>query len=173
MNLLSPLEYQYPYVSILPDCHCGLIEREKCFVFGLNHRFIPDKGKEKLNFPTYFRNINLNLENKLIKCDIDTGNAYQFYYKIDEYHVVNFNDLGVYPEVPGNMTDTSQLISKNIYSGKIKNANDIKLPDKITNKLSKDLASYALKNNEKIQSDDYSPEFNKIIGEDFFYTYLV
>ena len=174
MNLLSPLEYQYPYVSILPDCHCGLIEREKCFVFGLNHRFIPDKGKEKLNFPTYFRNMNLNLENKLILiCDIDTGNAYQFYYKIDEYHVVNFNDLGVYPEVPGNMTDTSQLISKNIYSGKIKNANDIKLPDKITNKLSKDLASYAFKNNEKIQSDDYSPEFNKIIGEDFFYTYLV
>ena len=172
MNLLSPFEYQYPYVSILPDSHCGLIEIENSFVFGLNHRFITKKGKED-KFPTYFENMNLNLENKLILiCDIDTANVYQFYNKIAEYHVVNFNDLGVYPENVGNVVDTSQLISKNIYAGKITNANDINLPEKITNKLSKDLNSYVSKNGDKIQNENYSPEFNKMIGEEFFYSYF-
>ena len=173
MNLLSPFEYQYPYVSILPDSYSGLIEIEKSFVFGLNHRFIAKKDRED-KYPTYFENMNLNLENKLILiCDIDTANVFQFYNKITEYHVVNFNDLGEYPEIAGNVVDTSQLISKNIYAGKINNANDINLPEKITNKLSKDLNAYVSKNGERIQNDNYSPEFNKTIGEEFFYSYFV
>ena len=54
INLLSPLEYQYPYAAILPDTYSGLIETEKSFVFGIHHtlRF---KGKDKnQKHPTYF-----------------------------------------------------------------------------------------------------------------------
>ena len=47
MSLIYPLEYQYPYVSILPDAYCSLIEREKSFVFGVNHKLFWE-GKDKI-----------------------------------------------------------------------------------------------------------------------------
>ena len=83
INIIHPLEIQYPHVSILPDSYCGLIETEKSFVFGINHnlRFEnkakdevnnddknkdKDKDKEKNNKkgpPKYFKDHLLNVEN--------------------------------------------------------------------------------------------------------------
>ena len=172
MSLLSPLEYQNPYVSILPDSLCGLIETEKSFVFGLNHRLAFSKEKQRI--PTFFINNHLNVENKLILiCNIDNGKVYQYINSISDYHVVNFDDLGIYPENPGNAVDTTQLISKNIYEGKIIKVKEIDFPEKLVNKFNKELKNFASNDkNKKIQSEEYNPEYNKKIGEDLFYTFL-
>ena len=170
LNLLTPLEYQYPYCSILPDTYCGLIETEKSFVFGLNHRLIFEK-KNKTKYPTYFRNNHLNIVNKfIIICDIDEGKIYKFINEIPEYHVVNIDDLGNYPENSGNAVENIQMISKNIYSERNTNIIEVNLPEKHVNKLSKDLSNYAL--NDSIQNPEYYPEHNKKIGEEFFYGFL-
>ena len=170
LNLLSPLEYQYPHVSILPDSYCGLIEIEKSFVFGINHRLQFEKNQPH---PTFLKTMHLNLENKLVLlCDITLGKVYQYINHIKEYHVVNFKDLGIYPEITEKTLDTTQSISKNIYADKITNIIEINLPEKITNKLIKDLTTYSLSNNDKIKSNEYFSECNKKIGEDFFYNYL-
>jgi hypothetical protein len=155
ISLLYPLEYQYPYISILPDAYCTLIEREKSFVFGINHRLIWE-GKEKNKHPTYFKNMHLNIHNKLfLICDTDTNSVYQYYYYNKIYHIVNFNDLGIYPEIKDG--DTSQCVSKDINSDIIQSIIEISLPEKITNKINKDLNNYINKNIELIRDNhDYS-----------------
>ena len=172
INIISPLEYQYPHVSILPDTYCALIENEKSYVFGINHRLIL-KNIDKEKHPTYFINMNLNVENKLmLLCDIDDGKVFQYCNTIKHYHVVNFEDLGEYADNSGN-SDTSQCISKNIYSDMITNAIEISLPEKMTNKIIKEFSNYAVNNDKNIKNNfDYSEEFNQKIGEGFFYNYL-
>ena len=172
INLLYPLEYQYPHISILPDSYSGLIETEKSFMFGINHTLI---FSEKSKIPTYFKNMHLNVDNKFILiCDIDGGKVHKYINYIKEYHIVDFKDLGIYPENPPNNVDPIQLTSKNIYSDSINNNTiEIVLPEKITNKLSKDLSNYALSDKGKlIQNDEYVEEYNRKIGEEFFYSFL-
>ena len=172
MSLIYPLEYQYPYVSILPDAYCSLIEREKSFVFGVNHKLFWE-GKDKNKHPTYFKKMHLNIHNKLfLICDIDTNSVYQYYYHDKLYHIVNFNDLGVYPETKDG--DTSQCVSKDINSDIMQSIIEINLPEKITNKITKELNSYITKNYELIRDNhDYSGVFNTKIGENYFYDYMV
>lgn len=172
ISLLYPLEYQYPYISILPDAYCSLIEREKNFVFGINHRLIWE-GKDKNKHPTYFRNMHLNVHNKFfLICDTDTNSIYHYYYHDKLYHMVNFNDLGVYPETKDG--DTSQCVSKDINSDIFQNIIEINLPEKITNKIIKDLNNYLNKNYEFIRDNhDYSEEINTKIAENFFYDYMI
>jgi hypothetical protein len=171
ISLLYPLEYQYPYISILPDAYCSLIEREKSFVFGVNHRLIWE-GKDKVSHPTYFKNMHLNVHNKLfLICDADTNSIYKYNYHDKLYHIVNFNDLGVYPEIKDG--DISQCVSKDINSDIIQNVIDINLPEKITYKITKDLNNYLIKNYEFIRDKhDYSEEINTKIGENYFYDYM-
>ena len=38
--LISPFEYQYPHVSILPEINAGIIEMAKSFAFGINDEWI-------------------------------------------------------------------------------------------------------------------------------------
>ena len=172
INILSPLEYQYPHVSILPDSYCALIEKEKSYVFGINHRLI-FKKIDKERHPTYFINMHLNVENKLILlCDIDERKVFQYCNTIKHYHVVNFEDLGKYADNSGN-SDTSQCISKNIYADMITNVIEINLPEKITNTIIKDLSNYAVNNDKNLRRNpNYSEEFNQKIGEEYFYNYL-
>jgi len=81
--------------------------------------------------------MNLNIHNKLfLICDIDTNNVYQCYYHDKLYHIVNFNDLGVYPETKDG--DISQCVSKDINSDIMQSMIKINLPEKITNKIIKD-----------------------------------
>ena len=171
INLLSPLEYQNPYISILPDAYCGLIEREKSFIFGINHK-LTFTGKDKNLHPTYFKNMHLNVQNKLILlCDIDKGEVFQYINKVSLYHVVNFNNLGIYTE--SNNIDILQCISKNIYSDYNNSIIDINLPEKITNKLKKEMSNFATNINKQndLSSTLYSSEYNQKIGEEFFYNY--
>ena len=219
LNLLHPLEIQYPHVAILPDSYCGLIETEQSFVFGINHRLRyekekgedkdesndkdtdkkkdkeKDKKKEKekdkkkdkdkdkrKGIPKYFKEHLLNVENKFILiCDIDTRKIHPNEKLKNMFHVVKLDDLGVYPENISNDKDNNiQYESKDIYENGSLEDFEINLPEKITNKLVKEISTYALQNSTKdknntegsIQSSKYSVELNKKIGEDFFYNYL-
>ena len=98
LGLIYPFEYQYPHITILPDSNCGLIETEKCFIFGINRK-LKFKNEKKTISLSYFKEMNLNLPNKAILiCDIDSKklNAYCLEYDSLNCHIVNFEDLGVY-----------------------------------------------------------------------------
>ena len=174
INLLSPLEYQYPYAAILPDTYSGLIETEKSFVFGIHHtlRF---KGKDKnQKHPTYFKDMNLNVENKsMVICDLDTNSFYHYCNQIKLYNVISFEDLGVYSDNSGGNGDATQNTSKTIFTGMSININDISLPEKLSSKFTKDLTDYIFSNSEKIKNEEFSEEFNKQIGEKFFYNLFI
>ena len=165
LHLLYPLEYQYPHISILPDSYMGLIETEKCFFFGINHSLMDNNQK-----PIFFKTMNLHIKNKLVLlCDLQTKKVFPYHNTSPFYHVVNFKDLGVYPETQGKEVDTTKLESKNINEGESSaKAIYVPLPEKKTNKATKDLSNFAL----TIQNEEYSPEINKKIGEDIFYKYL-
>ena len=173
LSLLYPLEYQYPHISVLPDSHCGLIETEKCFVFGINRELqieikVGENG-EKNRYAKYFQNMNLNVANKpIILANIDGGKVMAYSEENGTLHVVNFENLGVYND--SNVVDPNQIISKNIYSGAFKDITNLQLPQKYTEKLKNKLDSYK-KDNKNI-SENFSTNNNKKIGEDYFYYYL-
>ena len=169
LNLLYPLEYQYPHISILPDSNSGLIEIEKCFVFGINHK-LEIIEKDGMKYPAYFLENHLNILNRaFMLCDIDTGKVNVYCLESENYHVVNFEDLGIYNEI--NMLDPTQNVSKDIYTGRLTDiSEDAKLPEKYTEKLKNKLEE--IKKENKIQNESYKFNNNKKIGEDFFYYYL-
>ena len=172
LNLLTPLEYQYPYAAILPDTYSGLIETEKSFVFGIHHtlRF---KGKEKnQQHPTYFKDMNINIENKsIVICDLDNNKFYHYCNQNKLYNVIKFEDLGNDLDNSGGNGDSSQNNSATI-SGMTVNVSDITLPEKMTAKFTKDLTNYIFNHSEQIKNEEFSEELNKKIGEEFFYNYL-
>ena len=172
LNLIYPFECQYPHISILPDSHSGLIEIEKSYVFGINHKLeIIVNKEEKTFFPSYFLDNNLNLINRaFMLCDIDTGRANAYCQKIDMYHVVNFEDLGIYQN-DSNIIDPLLYVSKDVYTGKITDiTEDSMLPEKYTEKLKNKLEDY--KKDSKGLKEEYNPKNNSKIGEEFFYYYL-
>ena len=172
LSLLYPFEYQYPHISILPDSNCGLIETEKCFVFGINRELKFSNEKQTIAL-SYFKEMNLNIPNKAILiCDIDSKrlNSYCLEYDKLNCHIVNFDDLGVYNENNNNAIDTSQCISKDAYFGKYDDIYNSFLPDRYTSKLKSKLDSYLKDNSSK--SGEYGLNNNKKIGEEFFYYYL-
>ena len=180
-HILHPLELQCPYVAILPDSYCGLIETEKCFVFGINQSLI-FKDKTNNREPKYFKDHLLNVQNKLILIvDVDNRKVYKNEKNKNTFHIVKFNDLGVYPEGVQNTNENIQYESRDIYSYNSYEDFDIYLPDKITSKLIKEITQYITqsqnkkdKNSDEIitQCTKYSEVFNKKIGEDFFYNYI-
>lgn len=170
LSLLYPFEYQYPHISILPDSNCGLIETEKCFVFGINRELKFSNEKQTIFLP-YFKEMNINIPNKAILiCDLDSKklNSYCLEYANLDCHIVNFEDLGVYNE--NNNIDTSQCISKNAYNGKYDDIHNSYLPERYTAKLKTKLDTYLKDNSSK--SEEYGLNNNIKIGEDFFYYYL-
>lgn len=84
-SFIYPFQYQYPWVSILPEINIGLIEKEKCFVFGINKKF------NKNFFETYNLNI---VDKKIIIVDIDKGILTWYYYYDKELPMINVEDLG-------------------------------------------------------------------------------
>ena len=176
-HVLYPFEFQYPFVSILPDNYCGLIETEKCFLFGINESLIFDE-KTNNHEPKYFKDHLLNIENKLILiCDIDNRKLYKNEKLNNTFHVVYFTDLGIYPE---NLNENIQLESKEINSFKVYDDLDISLPEKIIAKLTKEMTQFITQNNKKdknnqdgiIISTKFFEAYNIKIGEDFFYTFF-
>ena len=87
----------------------------------------------------------------------------------DMYHVVNFEDLGIYPD--NNLVDPSLNVSKDAYTGKLSDiTQDTQLPEKYTDKLKSKLEAFK-KENKKLNFN-YSVNNNKKIGEEFFYYFL-
>ena len=169
LSLLYPFEYQYPHISILPDCNAGLIEMEKSFIFGINKKFVKT-NKDGINRINYFTEMHLNVANRVfLLCDIDEIKVNAFCNEKDMYHVVNFEDLGVYPET--NVIDTSLSVSKDAYTSKITDiTQETQLPDKYINKFKSKLDAF--KKETKNLSLDYSSNNNKRISEEIFYYYL-
>lgn len=169
LDLLYPLKYQYPHISILPDSHAGLIEIEKSFFFGINEKF---KMDEKTDIPEYFKRMIINnfFHRTFILADADEGKVKIFCKEYKMYHVVDFDSLGIYKDI--NITDPILNVSKDLYTG---NSNDLTkdsaLPNKYAQKLKSKLEQY-IKDN-KSQNEDYSLNNNKKIGEDLFYYFLV
>ena len=64
ISLLSPLNYVYPFVSILPSSLYGLINLEKKFIFGINQNY-------NANF---FEENNINLNKSVVIVSIDLNN---------------------------------------------------------------------------------------------------
>ena len=172
LNLLYPFEYQYPHIAILPDSHSGIIEIEKCYIFGINHelKIISDKEDKKL-YPSYFLENHLNLINRaFMLCDADTGRANAYCQRVDMYHVVNFEDLGIYQNNI-NIIDPSLNVSKDAYTGEMANiTEDSQLPEKYSEKLRIKLEP--LKKDSKVLKEDFNFVNNKNIGKDTFYYYL-
>ena len=182
LSLIYPFEYQYPHISILPDCNAGLIEIEKSFIFGINRKLViktvelknndeNTKKNTKINVISYFSEMNLNISNKsFLICDIDEGKASGYCFEKDMYHVIGFDDLGVYPD-DNNIVDPTLNVSKDLYTGKLADiTQDTTLPDKYTDKLKNKIEAFK-KENKKIDFV-YSANNNKRLGTDVFYYYL-
>ena len=169
LSLLYPFEYQYPHVAILPDCNAGIIEMEKSYVFGINKKF-ERVTQDGTNIISYFSEMHLNLSNRVfLLCDIDESKVNAYCGEKDMYHVVNFEDLGIYQET--NLVDPTLSVSKDVYTGKLTDiTQDTQLPDRYTDKLKNKLEAY--KKEIKNFTFDYSLNNNKRIGEEFFYYYL-
>ena len=170
LSLIYPFEYQYPHISILPDCNSGLIGIEKSFIFGINRELIIET-KEDLNIIKYFEEMHLNICNRaFLLCDIDKRKINAYCCEKDMYHVVNFEDLGIYPE--SSLVDPLLNVSKDVYTGKLSDLTqeNTQLPDRYTEKLRTKLENFSKEN--KNLNFEYSPSNNKKIGEDFFYYYL-
>ena len=166
LNLLYPLEYQYPHISILPDCYAGLIEIEKSFVFGINEQLIIKKvGKRQI--PEYFLRNNINVTKRaFILVDVEKGKSRAFCDEINNYHVVDFNDLGKYND--STVLDPILNVSKDLYTGKVTDITEDNLPERYNDKFEKKLEEYI----KKIQSQEYNLNVNKKIGEEIFYYFL-
>ena len=165
--LLSPFEYQYPHVSILPDINAGIIEIAKSFAFGINYEWVEsDIKKGKKN---YFEKLNINVFNKLIKIvDIDNRKITKYYVHNPNQRIINFDDLG-----KENIKEDFSLFvpSKEINHDALNEADKYELPIHYLTKFKKSLNEF-LENN-KIKSFDCNMALNRKIGEDYFYYFFV
>ena len=168
--LLSPFEYQYPHVSILPDTNAGIIEIAKSFAFGINYEWVESNIEKKIQ--NYFERMNINVFNKLIKIvDIDNRKITKYYVSNPTQRIINFHDLGI--ENLKNIKDDFSLYmpSKEINHDVKNEAEKFELPLHYTKKFKESLNEF-LENN-KIKSSDCNMTLNRKIGEDYFYNFFV
>ena len=164
--LLSPFEYQYPHVSILPDIYAGIIEMAKSFAFGINYEWVEPNNKEGKQ--TYFEKLNINVFNKLIKIvDIDHHTVTQYYVHNPTQRMILFNDLG-----KDSVKDDFSLFtaSKEINHDACNEITGLDFPSHYISKFKKRLQEF-LENN-KMKSSDCNMALNRKIGEDYFYYFF-
>ena len=165
--LLSPFEYQYPHVSILPDINAGIIEIAKSFAFGINYEWV--ETDELKGVKNYFDKMNINVFNKLIKIvDIDNRKITRYYRHDPDQRIINFEDLGK----ENTKDDFSFFVpSKEINHDAKNEADKYELPTHYITKFKKSLNEF-LENN-KIKSFDCNMTINRKIGEDYFYYFFI
>ena len=165
--LLSPFEYQYPHVSILPDINAGIIEIAKSFAFGINYEWV--ETDEIKGVKNYFEKMNINVFNKLIKIvDIDNRKITRYYRHDPDQRIINFEDLGK----ENTKDDFSFFVpSKEINHDAKNEADKYELPIHYITKFKKSLNEF-LENN-KIKSFDCNMTINRKIGEDYFYYFFI
>ena len=168
--LLSPFEYQYPHVSILPDINAGIIEIAKTFAFGINYEwFEPDYSNEIKEKKNYFQKMNINVFNKLIKIvDIDNRKITKYFVQNPTQRIINFHDLGK----ENTKDDFSLFIPSKVINHDAKNDSDkYELPLHYISKFKKRLNEFL--DNNKIKTSDCNMALNRKIGEDHFYNLFV
>jgi len=168
--LLSPFEYQYPHVSILPDINAGIIEIAKSFAFGINYEWVEPDPVNKNGPQNYFEKMNINVFNKLIKIvDIDNRKITKYFVSNPSQRIINFHDLGMENLIK---EDFNTFIPSKEINHDIKNeAEKYDLPLHYTDKFRESLNEF-LENN-KIKSSDCNMTLNRKIGEDYFYYFFV
>ena len=165
--LISPFEYQYPHVSILPDINAGIIEMAKSFAFGINHKYkiVNNEGTEY----NYFEYFNLNVFNKLIKIvDLDNRSISEYLIENPTQKITLFNGLK-----NDNSKDDFSIFSPSriINYDSINNLTGYNLPDHYLKKFKERLDDFL--DNNKMKSSDCNMSLNRKIGEDYFYYFLV
>ena len=170
LSLITPFEYQYPHVSILPDIYAGIIEMAKSFALGINSEWIKKIHEQngKVQEKNYFEYSNLNVFNKLIKIvDIDKHETTNYLIDNPAYRIILFKDLG-----SDNSIDDFSIFSpsKVINHDSIRDLSAYEFPVNYLGKFKKGLNEF-LENN-KMKSSDYNMALNRKIGEDYFYYFL-
>ena len=166
--LIYPFEYQCPVIPILPDCMSGVIELEKSFIFGINQSF--DLVQDKVRKLKYFSDMHLNIYKRtFMVIDIDKPYVNSFCTQLDDYHLVNFKDLGIYEN---NINDDKSIkISKDAFTG---NANDIlqeiQFPSKYIIKIKNKIDSFQKEN--KGNNWEFLKLTNKLLGCDIVNYFL-
>ena len=164
--LLSPFEYQYPHVSILPDINAGIIEMAKSFAFGINYEWVDPKNKEGKQ--TYFEKLNINVFNKLIKIvDIDHREVKNYLVQNPKQRIILFKDLA-----KESTKDDFSLFtqSKEINHDAYKDIIGYELPVHYIGKFKRRLAEFL--DNNKMKTSDCNMALNRKLGEDYFYYFL-
>ena len=170
LSLIYPFEYQCPCIPILPDCMSGLIELEKSFIFGINDSFEYHLDKKNVQTLKYFYDMHLYIyKRQFLIIDIDRKEVKPFCSEMPNYHLVNFDDLGVYQN--NNEDDKSPDLSKEAFTEKaIDMSKESLFPSKYATKIINKIDSFK-KENKKINLE-YSLNTNRKIGFDIFYYFL-
>ena len=148
ISFLYPFNYQYPYVSILPEINYGLIEMKKCFVFGINKKYTDN----------FFTENNLNIVNKsIVIVDLNKGkkgSKIKTYYCYDkELPMIGIHELGEPKNDPTIYAFPAVVQLPNRYKGK--------LYDRLNDK-------YKILHKEK-KAFEYNEEVNEYLANVFFY----
>ena len=189
--LISPFEYQYPHVSILPEINAGIIEMAKSFAFGINDEWIEsnnsnnkdeikneireenkgenkgeNKDENKNKNRNYFERLNLNVFNKLIKI-VDIDNRKLINYKVHNQgqKIVDFKDL------QNDGKDDFLILSKEINYESNSDIVGCEFPVHYIGKFKKQLTDFL--DNNKMKGSDCNMALNRKIGEDYFYYFFV
>ena len=165
----------------------GLIELEKSFIFGINKSFnyiVDNNNNNKKNKSNnqkikYFSDMHLNVHKRIfLIIDIDKIYVNAFCSEPENYHLINFDDLGNYQN-NNNDDDRSHDLSKEAFKEKVNDMQKdhlqfpVKYAYKILNKID---AFKKEKEKEKEKgnniNNEYSPQTNSKIGKDIFYYFF-
>ena len=187
LSLIYPFEYQCPVIPILPDCMSGLIELEKSFIFGINKSFnyiVDNNNNNKKNKSNnqkikYFSDMHLNVHKRIfLIIDIDKIYVNAFCGELENYHLINFDDLGNYQN-NNNDDDRSHELSKDAFTEKVNDMqkDHLQFPVKYAYKIVNKIDAFKKekekeKEKEKNINNEYSPQTNSKIGKDIFYYFF-
>ena len=163
MCLLFPLNYQCPNVSILPDINSAMIQNFESFFFGINQRWINENEKKN-----YFERNYIQIINKAVLiCDLDNAKLDIYFKKLENEHIVYFKDLGLHIS-----NNQNNLSSKNINHENKFSYTKYSLPTHYIDKVKRKLDNFRNANKD-MKLNEYNEIYNKQIGEDIFYYFLV
>jgi len=181
LELLSPFQYQYPNIAILPEDNLGIIEYAKSFCLGINNEWI-----SKENNINFFERKNILIFNKPIRiCDIDQQKLDLYYNKKEFGNVITFEELGkINNNSENNANDDSSINNSNT---NVDNTNEnttdndkvnefnydllgCQLPSHYTEKIKKKLSNIV---KEKYNYNEYNPKINEKISQEVFYYFLI
>lgn len=181
MELLSPFQYQYPNIAILPEDNLGIIEHAKSFCLGINNEWI-----SKENNINFFERKNILIFNKPIRIYyVDRRKLDLYYNKKELGNVISFEELGKINNNSENNANDDSSINNSNTNGDNTNENTTdndkanefnydllgcQLPSHYTEKIKKKLSNIV---KEKYNYNEYNPKINEKISQEVFYYFLI